>query len=127
MNFSVYSASANPAIDAPLYHKPWHHLKKLMDEGKARQVSMFEKSAGVQLLRAAPTRRQLEDLGLAEAVTILSARGGLIPFVRVQNPLCDPDSVSYPIPACGAHTRLLRCSQVNHVPAVEPDVEEAIA
>ena len=109
MNYCVYSASANPAVDRPLYHKPWSHLQTLLDTGAAFQIDMFHKKAGVQLRQSAPTAAQIEDMGLAEAVETLSARGGLIPFARVQNPFCKPDSPSYPIPAVGARTRMLHC------------------
>ena len=119
MHFPVYSASSDPFTDQALYHKPWGYIKKLLDSGVVRQVSMYDKTDGVQFVQAAPTARQVENLGLSEAVTILSARGSLIPFARVQNPMCKPDSINYPIPACGAHNRPFWVNQVNFVPAME--------
>jgi hypothetical protein len=119
MNFPVYSASADPSIDPPLYHKPWGSIRKLLDSGAVRQVSMYDKTDGVQLLRSAPTARQVENLGLAEAVTILSARGSLIPFASgAQGKIGKPDPINYPIPCVGAHNRPLWCRQVNYVPAM---------
>jgi hypothetical protein len=113
MNFPVYAASprcADPSIDQAIYHKPWSHIQKLLDTGVARQISMFDKTDGVQLVRSAPTARQVEDLGLAQAVTILSARGSLIPFASgAQGKLGKPDPINYPIPAVGARNRPLWC------------------
>ena len=99
MNYCVFSASANPAVDRPLYHKPWSFLQNLLDTGEAFQVNMFHKRDGVQLRRSAPSAAQLQDMSIAEAVETLSARGGLIPFSHVQNPICKPESINYPIPA----------------------------
>jgi hypothetical protein len=117
MKFSVYSAVANPAIDQPLYHKHWGFLQNLLDTGVARQINMYDKRDGVQLRRVAPTAQQVEDLGLAEAVTILTARGALLPFARgAQGKIGKPDPINYPVPACGAHNRPFWVHQVNYVP-----------
>jgi len=39
----------------------------------------------------------------------LLGTGNLHPFAKVQNPMRKPDSVNYPIPAVGAHTRTVYC------------------
>jgi hypothetical protein len=39
----------------------------------------------------------------------LLGTGNLLPFAKLQNPLCAPPSTSYPIPAVGAHNRPLWC------------------
>jgi hypothetical protein len=39
--------------------------------------------------------------------------GNAIPFSRVQNKLCAPHPIHYPIPAAGAHTRTMRCAWNN--------------
>ena len=113
MQFPVFSASANPSIDKPLYHKQWAFLQNLLDTGAASYVNGPHKRAGVQLRVSKPSARLIADMGLAQAVTILSARGGLIPFVRVQNPLCDPPALHYAIPAVGARNRPMYASDVN--------------
>jgi hypothetical protein len=33
----------------------------------------------------------------------LLGTGNALPFARVQNPVCKPDSISYPVPACADH------------------------
>jgi hypothetical protein len=109
MNYSVFSASANPAVDRPLYHKPWSYVRNLLDTGVAVPVEMFQKRGPVQLRRAEPSAAMIQDMNIAEAVETLSRRGGLLPFSHVQNPLCKPESPSYPIPAVGARTRTLHC------------------
>jgi hypothetical protein len=54
--------------------------------------------------------------------------GNAIPFSRVQNKLCAPPHIHYPIPAAGAHTRMMRCAW-NNTPVVgsggDPDDEES--
>lgn len=49
--------------------------------------------------------------------------GNMVPFTRVPNPWKKPHALHYSIPACGAHGRLLRCSDVNHVP--DPEQQSA--
>lgn len=113
MHFPVYAASpkcANPRVDQPVYRKPWSHIQNLLDAGEAFPINMFDRKDGVQLCKAAPTALQLENLSLSEAVTILSARGNLIPFARsAQGKIGKPDPINYPIPAVGARTRTQWC------------------
>lgn len=35
----------------------------------------------------------------------LLGTGNVLPFAKVQNPVCRPSSINYPIPAVGAHSR----------------------
>ena len=42
--------------------------------------------------------------------------GNVLPFTRVQNKLRAPDSINYPIPCVGAHSRMLQVRLVNYVP-----------
>lgn len=53
--------------------------------------------------------------------------GNMVPFSRVLNPWKKPPSLHYPIPACVAHGRLLRCKDVNHVPKATDDAEQQSA
>lgn len=113
MHFPVYAAApkcANPSIDQPIYRKPWSHIQNLLDTGAAFPIDMFNRKSGVQLCKPAPTALQIESLGLAEAVTILTARGNLIPFARhAQGVLGKPESINYPIPCAGARNRPQWC------------------
>jgi hypothetical protein len=53
--------------------------------------------------------------------------GNVLPFTRVQNKLRAPDSINYPIPCAGAHTRMLQVRLVNFVPELVPEVAIASA
>lgn len=123
MHFPVYAAApkcANPRVDQPLYRKAWSHIQDLLNKGEAFLIDEFDRKSGVQLCKRAPTADQVEDLCLAEAVTILSARGNLIAFARgAQGKIGKPDSINYPIPCVGAHNRPLWVKQVNFIPDLD--------
>jgi hypothetical protein len=109
MNISVYSARVNPRIDLPLCRKSRSYVQSLLDTGAAFQVDWDNLKAGVQLRPATPHPRALENAVMAQAVETLGG-SNLIPFARgAQGKIGKPDSINYPIPAVGAHTRTLHC------------------
>jgi hypothetical protein len=105
MRFPVYSAHVNPSIDLPLLRKKRGYVQDLLNTGTARALDPKNFKAGVQLLSKPKPESLVEYLCI----------GNLLPFSRLQNPLCKPDSINYPIPAVGAHNRPLWCRQVNFV------------
>ena len=110
MNYSVFSAVVNPAIDSPLCYKSRSYVQSLLDTGAAFQVDMFNFKAGIQLCPTTPHPRKLEDVCLQQAAETLSSSGNLLPFSRgAQGRIGKPDPINYPIPACGAHNRPLWC------------------
>ena len=42
--------------------------------------------------------------------------GNAIPFAPIPNRLKAPPKIHYPIPAVGAHTRVMRCAWNNYIP-----------
>ena len=119
MNIYVYAARVNPRIDRPLCRKPRSHVQNLLDTNAAFQVDMFDLKAGVQLRPTAPHPLELENAVISQAVQTLGG-SNLVPFSRgAQGKIGKPDSINYPIPACGAHNRPLWCSDVNFVPLLE--------
>lgn len=121
MRFPVFSAHVNTAVDPWLAKKPWSFVQSLMDTGAAFQVDMFDRKKGVQLRPTAPHPRELENRCLTKAAQTLGG-SNVIPFARLQNKMCKPESISYPIPAAGAHNRPLWCHQINHVPPMESTI-----
>jgi len=47
----------------------------------------------------------------------LLGTGNLIPFARVPNRLMHPAKLHYPVPAIGAHGRIMRVAYINFIPA----------
>jgi len=108
MRFPVFSAHVNPSIDLPLLRKKRGYVQGLLDTLTARPIDPNDFKKGVQLLAKPKPESLIEYLSI----------GNLIPFARIQNPMCKPDSINYPIPACGAHNRPFWVRQVNFVPAL---------
>jgi hypothetical protein len=99
MRFPVFSANVNPSIDLPLLRKKRGYVQDLLNTGTARALDVNDFRKGVQLLALPKPDSLVEYLCI----------GNLIPFARVQNPMCKPDTINYPIPAVGARNRPQWC------------------
>lgn len=105
MSHSVFAWDVNPAVDRRLYPISDNRATELVDEERAKFITLSNGRRAIQLLP--------DEAVLAER----SARNNLIPFGRVFNKLMHPPSLNYPIPAIGARTRILNVFKTNHCPA----------
>jgi hypothetical protein len=101
----VFAWDANIAVDPRLYKLSEIRAAEEVGKGKARYVTPPDGRLSIQL--EPPVEVLLER----------SARNSLVPFGRgVIGKLKHPPNLNYPVPACGAHTRLVNVKAINYEP-----------
>ena len=110
MKIGVLAENANPRTD-----RPTEFVSKNAAAAFCRRATHVRISP--RLIQKLVLRKFSEVKGAHAFFDGYLGTGNVLPFSRVQSKLRAPDSINYPIPAIGAHGRLLRVAQVNYVPA----------
>lgn len=88
---------------------------------RERTYKLKRSEAARKVRRNSLTYRWLDDFTVVEVDPLpathlktlfwdgLLGTGNLLPFAKVPNPMCKPETINYPVPAVGARARLLRC------------------
>ena len=97
----MFAWDANPAVDQRLCKLSNARAQEIVDEGRGRLITLPSGHRAVQYL---PSPAAIQET---------PAWQNLIPFGRVFSKFMAPPSINYPIPCCGARTRILRVAVVN--------------